>query len=80
MWLTDAIGRPRPDRSPSALVLAWRRAALLIDDYRRGSGYRSTTDAIGPVPIDRRAQLAHRHVERAIQEVTELRAGRTATR
>jgi hypothetical protein len=61
-------------------VLAWRRTALLIDDYRQRSGHRSAIDAIGPAPIDREARYAHRHAERAIQEIIELRAGRSATR
>jgi RNA polymerase sigma factor (sigma-70 family) len=80
LWLTNAIGRSGADRSPSALVLAWRRTALLIDDYRQRSGHRSAIDAIGPAPIDREARYAHRHAERAIQEIIELRAGRSATR
>lgn len=80
LWLTNAIGHPRPDRSASALVLAWRRTALLIDDYRRRSGHRSLTDAIGPTPIDREGRRAHRHVERAIEEIAELRAGPAAAR
>jgi RNA polymerase sigma factor (sigma-70 family) len=79
-WLTNAIGCPRQDRSPSALVLAWRRTALLIDDYRRRSGYRCATDAIGPMPIDGDTWRAHRRAERAIQEIAELRAGRSAAR
>jgi hypothetical protein len=38
-WLTEAIGRaPGRNKSSSGVVLAWRRAALAIDDYRRAQG------------------------------------------
>ena len=36
VWLTNAIGmRPGRSKSSSGVVLAWRRAALVIDDYRQ---------------------------------------------
>ena len=69
VWLTDAIGpRPGRARSSSSMVIAWRRTALMIDDYRRRVGYRSPTDAIGATPIDRDARRAHQRVERAVTE------------
>jgi hypothetical protein len=35
-WLTQAIGwPPGRNKSSSGAVLAWRRVALVIDDYRR---------------------------------------------
>jgi RNA polymerase sigma factor (sigma-70 family) len=79
-WLVKAIGRPGANKSPSALVLAWRRTALLIDDYRRRSGQRSASDAIGPTPLDRDARRAHRRAEQAIQDMAEFRAGQSRTR
>ncbi len=43
---TNAIGmRPRRSKSSSGVVLAWRRAALVIDDYRSAYRQDSTTDA-----------------------------------
>jgi hypothetical protein len=52
VWLTSAIGtRPGRSKSSSGVVLAWRRATLAIDDYRRGFFHHSSTDAIGPTPI-----------------------------
>ena len=40
-WLTEAIGRPPGHRAPiiGAVLLQWRRAALLIDDYRRAHAH-----------------------------------------
>jgi hypothetical protein len=41
-WLIEAIGRlPTRGKNASATVLAWRRAALAIDDYRRDHGWTS---------------------------------------
>jgi hypothetical protein len=55
------------------VVLAWRRAALLLDGYPRESGYRSPTDAIGAIPIDPAALRAYQRAEHAIKEVADER-------
>src|SRR4051794_38167726 len=50
-WLIEAIGRlPTRGTNASATVLAWRRAALAIDDYRRGHGWTSAENGLGPKP------------------------------
>jgi DNA-directed RNA polymerase specialized sigma24 family protein len=73
-WLKNAIGtRPGRSKSSSGVVLAWRRAALVLDDYRRASGNRSATDAIGAIPIDPAARRAYQRAERAIKEVADER-------
>jgi hypothetical protein len=73
-WLKNAIGtRPGRSKSSSGVVLAWRRAALVLDDYRHESGYRSATDAIGAIPIDPVARRAYQRAERAIKEVADER-------
>ena len=33
------------------MILAWRRAALAIEDYRRVSGYENPNEALGFVPV-----------------------------
>ena len=55
------------------MVIAWRRTALMVDDYRRRVGYRSPTDAIGQTPIERGARRAYQRVERAIAELADAR-------
>jgi RNA polymerase sigma factor (sigma-70 family) len=79
VWLINAIGHPGGQTSPAALSVAWRRAALIVDDYRQRSGFQSTTEAIGPTPIDRDVRRAHRRAEQAIHEIAELRTGRSST-
>jgi hypothetical protein len=78
VWLTNAIGtRPGRSKSSSGVVLAWRRAVLVIDDYRRGCGHHSATDPIGPTPIEPSARHLHQHAERAIAEVAAERDRRS---
>jgi hypothetical protein len=77
-WLTSAIGtRPGRSKSSSGVVLAWRRAVLAIDDYRRVCGHHSAADAIGPTPIEPDARRFHQHAERAIAEVAAERDRRS---
>jgi nicotinamidase-related amidase len=47
------------------VVLAWRRAALVIVDCQRGYCHNSPTDAIGPTPIERGARRLHQRAEPA---------------
>jgi DNA-directed RNA polymerase specialized sigma24 family protein len=78
VWLTNAIGtRPGRSKSSSGVVLAWRRAVLVIDDYRRVCGHHSATDPIGPTPIEPAARRLHQHAERAIAEVAAERDRRS---
>ena len=73
-WLTNAVGRrPGRTKSDSSSVLAWRRAALVIDDFRHSHGYDSRTDAIGAIPIDPVARRSYQRAERAIADVAESR-------
>jgi len=76
-WLTNAVGRrPGRTKSDSSIVLAWRRAALVIDDFRQGHGWSSRTDAIGAIPIDPVARRSYQRAERAIADVAEARERR----
>jgi hypothetical protein len=48
-WLRAAIGRPvTRKRSNGGALLAWRRAALAIDDFGREYGSSAEDDALGP--------------------------------
>ena len=52
-WLMEAIGRaPSRNKTSAYAVLAWRRAALAIDDYRRDHGWQSNKVALGPQPAE----------------------------
>ena len=76
-WLTKAVGRrPGRTKSDSAIVLSWRRAALVIDDFRQSHGWSSRTDAIGAIPIDPAARRSYQRAERAIADVAEARERR----
>jgi len=78
VWLTNAIAmRPGRSESSSGVVLAWRREALVIDDYRSAYRQDSTTDAIGPIPIEREARSLHQRAEWAIKEVADERLRRS---
>jgi hypothetical protein len=67
--------RRQPSRD-RGIVLAWRRAALLIDDFRRSYGYASQTEAIGAIGIDPGSRRSYQRVERAIAEVADSRERR----
>jgi hypothetical protein len=76
-WLVSAIGtRPGRSKSSSGIVLAWRRAALAIDDYRGGFCHDSAVDAIGPSPLEPAARRCHQRAERAIATVADERTRR----
>jgi hypothetical protein len=78
VWLTNAIGmRPGRSKSSSGVVLAWRRAALVVDDYRSAYCHDSSTDAIGPTPIEPEARRLYQRAERAITEVADERLRRS---
>jgi DNA-directed RNA polymerase specialized sigma24 family protein len=74
-WLTNAIGRPPGRRAPNngAVLLQWRRAALLIDDYRRIHGVRDDDKAIGERPAEPEAARSYTLVVTAIERVCEAR-------
>jgi hypothetical protein len=69
--------RPGRSKSSSGVVLAWRRAARVIDDYRSAYGHASPTDAIGPAPIEPAARRTHQRAEGAITEVADERLRRS---
>ncbi|WP_028065792.1 hypothetical protein [Solirubrobacter soli] len=77
-WLVHAIGRPPArDKNASASILAWRRAALAIDDYRHDHGWTSTYESLGPEPIDDLvARRAHERAQEAVDRVITERARR----
>jgi hypothetical protein len=73
-WLIEAIGRaPTFNKSSSKVILAWRRAALAIDDYRNQHGWNHAEIGIGPTPSQPVARRAHQHVERTIAQVRQER-------
>jgi DNA-directed RNA polymerase specialized sigma24 family protein len=76
-WLSNVIGRcPHRSKSSAGVILAWRRAALAIDDYRRATGYANPHEAIGFVPRDHQQKRAYIQAERAILRVTAERERR----
>jgi len=77
-WLIEAIGRPPArDKNASASILAWRRAALAIDDYRCDHGWHSPHEGLGPKPTDDlNARRAHERAQQAIERVSTERARR----
>jgi len=80
-WLTAAIGTlPARSKSSAGVVLAWRRAALAIDDYRTLACHDDADTSIGPRPIQPAAQRAWVRAERAIIEVANERERRSRGR
>ena len=76
--VADERDRQVPARSKSSagVVLAWRRAALAIDDYRTISCHDSPTEAIGLAPSEPAARRAYVRAQRAIAEVMSERERR----
>jgi DNA-directed RNA polymerase specialized sigma24 family protein len=69
-WLTEAIGtEPTLGKSAGGAVLAWRRAALAVDDYRRDGGWNSKSVGMGPKPDDPATRRAYDSAERAIAQL-----------
>jgi hypothetical protein len=81
-WLVDLIGRP-PGTSRSTVLLAWRRAALAVEDYRCELGRNELADGLGKRPADgltaRRYDRARDTVAR-LQQARELQNGRSLER
>jgi DNA-directed RNA polymerase specialized sigma24 family protein len=76
-WLHNVIGRcPQRSKSSAGVILAWRRAALAIEDYRRVSGYENPHDALGFIPRNHDLKRAYVLAERAIVRVTAERERR----
>jgi DNA-directed RNA polymerase specialized sigma24 family protein len=72
-WLVNVIGRmPRDIERPHAM-LAWRRAALAIDDYRRDHGTEFRDDGLGRRPADPSAGRAYDLACRAAARAQEAR-------
>ncbi len=76
--LADQRYRQSPGRSKSSsgVVLARRRAALTIDDYRRVGCHSAPENAIGLLLAEPAARRAYQRAERAIGEVAEQRLRR----
>ena len=76
-WVTKVIGRcPERSKSAAGVILAWRRAALAIEDYRCATGYDHPREAIGFVPRDHEQKRAYIRAERAILRVASERERR----
>lgn len=76
-WLRSAIGTcPFRSKSDGGTILAWRRAALAIDDYRVAHGYESRDNAIGDPPSNGGQLRTCQRVEREIARVGEERSRR----
>jgi DNA-directed RNA polymerase specialized sigma24 family protein len=76
-WLVNTIGRiPGRHKSASNVVLAWRRAALALDDYRHLTGWNSRTEGLGPEPAEPAAYRAHQRAFRALVQLHDERARR----
>jgi RNA polymerase sigma factor (sigma-70 family) len=75
-WLTAAIG-PRPKVTyDTPALLAWRRAALAIDDYRRQYGHGLDDEPLGERPADREAARAFDLAAASIERVRAARSPR----
>ena len=66
-WLCAAIGRPPGQSQRAEAVLAWRRAALAIDDYRREYAAGVDHDPLRDPPADPQARRAHEVAHRAAE-------------
>jgi DNA-directed RNA polymerase specialized sigma24 family protein len=77
-WLVEAVGRPPArGKNAGASILAWRRAALAIDDYRHDHAWTSPYEGLGPKPTDDLiARRAHDRALQAIDRVSTERARR----
>jgi DNA-directed RNA polymerase specialized sigma24 family protein len=70
-WLVEAIGRaPTFNKSSARPVLAWRRAALAIEDYRAEAGWHSKEVGLGPTPIQPDARRAHERAQQAMRQLS----------
>jgi RNA polymerase sigma factor (sigma-70 family) len=66
-WLVRAIGYPPTGkRCPMQTVIRWRRAAMLIDDYRTTHGVSHPSDPLGGLPADPAAARWYARVEASI--------------
>ncbi len=73
-WLVQAIGRRPGSTSGATVLLAWRRAALAIDDYRKRFAPHLERDPLGGRPLDANAARAF---DLACRAADRLRAVRT---
>jgi hypothetical protein len=73
-WLRGAIGRLPSVTNERRAALAWRRAALMIDDYRRQYGRGLGDDTLGERPADREAARAFDLARSAVQRAVAARS------
>jgi RNA polymerase sigma factor (sigma-70 family) len=76
LWLLQQVGRPPSERS-SAALLAWRRAALAVDDYRAEVGEERLAGGLGDRPLD---AAAVRRYDRARITIERLKQARLLSR
>jgi hypothetical protein len=75
-WLVEAIGKPPArTKSSSGVIVAWRRAALAVDDYRKARGSERAMES----PEGAAPDVAETH-ERARRAVEHLRSERMRVR
>lgn len=70
-WLTQIVGRP-PRAMDPRVVLAWRRAALAVEDYRTTTGTH-LRDGLGPRPLDLGAAALFDRAEDLVDRLREAR-------
>ncbi|MGH2944915.1 MAG: sigma-70 family RNA polymerase sigma factor [Solirubrobacteraceae bacterium] len=73
-WLVGAIGRRPAATAEPAALLAWRRAALAIDDYRRRHGQQLGDAPLGDRPPDRDAARAFDLATAAIRRACDAKS------
>jgi RNA polymerase sigma factor (sigma-70 family) len=72
-WLVAAIGRPPGKKATAQSVLAWRRAALAIDDYRREHGPGLQDEPLGDRPSGGPAARAYDLAVAAVKRLQRVR-------
>ena len=74
-WLVAEVGRPpranQRKRPYASLLLAWRRAALAIDDYRTLTGFNAPDRGLGARPSSPAGGRAFDHAIRAVARARE---------
>jgi RNA polymerase sigma factor (sigma-70 family) len=79
LWLTRVIGRP-PDVTRGSRLLAWRRAALALDDYRSAVGRSRFEEGLGSPARSEDESRRRSVVLRAMERLDAARAtGRDRT-
>lgn len=72
-WLTSIIGRP-PGASQPTTALAWRRAALAIDDYRAHCRLDALPAGLGERPAEPASAVRYDRARHHVERLREARA------